>query len=325
MANIGRQRILIFFTMLVFRAAAFSQGTAVGTAVQSVEIPQGTSITIQATSVNGISFQWFKNGVQIDGAVQATLIVTEEGEYNVLAFNQVTCSSLMSDPLKVTIKQTVTPTSKADMVIVKRSETRTTTIHDAYEYEIKVTNRGPDAANDVVVTDVFPEGLVLKDITMNMLGRFDYNASKRTLTWNIDKLENAESSELRFRTESVNPGVVQNTASVTATEADPDASNNQSTDKKLITDITVPNIFTPNGDGVNDRFEIKNLSLYKENELSIINRWGNSVYEKKDYMNTWDGFGLDEGTYFYVLKVKNATGSWKVFKGYVTLLRTQTQ
>jgi gliding motility-associated-like protein/uncharacterized repeat protein (TIGR01451 family) len=215
--------------------------------------------------------------------------------------------------------------NKADVLVVKKSDTRTTTINDAYEYEIRVTNKGPDTATEVVVTDAFPEGLVLKDVSMTMLGKFDYDASKRTLTWTIDELSKSQTSEIKFRTESINPGVVENTAKVKAAETDPDQTNNESTDKKLITDIIVPNVFTPNGDGVNDNFEIKYLDLYKENEISIINRWGNSVYEKKDYKNAWDGYGLDEGTYFYVLKVKNASGSWKVFKGYVTLLRTKTQ
>jgi gliding motility-associated-like protein len=118
--------------------------------------------------------------------------------------------------------------------------------------------------------------------------------------------------------------LVLNTASISAAETDPYPADNESTDRKAITDLIIPNVFTPNGDGVNDRFEIKNLEFYKENEISIINRWGNTVYEKKDYQNLWDGTGLDEGTYFFVLKVKNAVGTWKAFKGYITLLRSNT-
>ncbi len=90
-------------------------------------------------------------------------------------------------------------------------------------------------------------------------------------------------------------------------------------------DLVIPNVFTPNGDGVNETFEIRGLNIYPENEISIINRWGNTVYEKKNYENTWEGNGLDEGTYFYVLKVKNVSGTWKVYKGYITLLRSKAQ
>jgi gliding motility-associated-like protein/uncharacterized repeat protein (TIGR01451 family) len=324
MTLIHKRGIAIFLFILLIRVSAFSQGSAGGTATRSVEITQGSFVTFKADAANGITYQWYKDGMIISGAVQQTLQISEPGIYAVVAFNGTDCSSVLSDPIEVTIKQTVI-SNKADVLVVKKSDTRTTTINDAYEYEIRVTNKGPDTATEVVVTDAFPEGLVLKDVSMTMLGKFDYDASKRTLTWTIDELSKSQTSEIKFRTESINPGVVENTAKVKAAETDPDQTNNESTDKKLITDIIVPNVFTPNGDGVNDNFEIKYLDLYKENEISIINRWGNSVYEKKDYKNAWDGYGLDEGTYFYVLKVKNASGSWKVFKGYVTLLRTKTQ
>lgn len=324
MQTTTKRRSIIFFLIFFIRVAAFSQGSAGGTGAQSIEIEIGTSITFKANAVNGNSYQWFKDGAPINAATQSTLLVSEPGSYTVLANNNANCSSILSDEYKVTVKQTVI-TKLANLTIVKKSEIRTTSINDPYEYSIQVSNKGPDKATDVVVKDILPEGLVLKDISMVYVGKFDYNAGARTLTWSIDSLHKAETSELRFRTESMNPGKVVNTASISAQETDPYPADNQSTDEKEITDILIPNVFTPNGDGTNDRFEIKNLDLYKENEISIINRWGNSVYEKKDYQNIWDGNGLDEGTYFYVLKVKNATGTWKAYKGYITLLRTKTQ
>jgi gliding motility-associated-like protein len=94
--------------------------------------------------------------------------------------------------------------------------------------------------------------------------------------------------------------------------------------KTSVSDLNlfVPNLYTPNGDGVNDAFEIRGLNLFSENELTIINRWGNEVYKAKNYKNDWTGTGLNEGTYYYLLRVKeNAGSSWKVFKGYITLIR----
>lgn len=87
--------------------------------------------------------------------------------------------------------------------------------------------------------------------------------------------------------------------------------------------VNVPNLFTPNGDGKNDNFEIRSLSQYFDNELIIVNRWGNEVYRQKNYQNTWKGDGLNEGTYYYLLRIKrNANAEWEVIKGYVTLIRT---
>jgi len=87
--------------------------------------------------------------------------------------------------------------------------------------------------------------------------------------------------------------------------------------------LKVPNLFTPNGDGINDVFEIRGLDQYQSNELSIVNRWGNEVYHSTHYQNTWTGDGLNEGTYYYTLKVKRtATSDAEIYKGYVTLMRS---
>lgn len=86
--------------------------------------------------------------------------------------------------------------------------------------------------------------------------------------------------------------------------------------------ILIPNLFTPNGDGNNDVFFIPNLDHFAENDLIVVNRWGNEVYKKRNYQNTWTGDGLNEGTYYYILRVRASSGAeWQVFKGYITLIR----
>lgn len=70
--------------------------------------------------------------------------------------------------------------------------------------------------------------------------------------------------------------------------------------------IVVPNIITPNGDGSNDVFKIKNSEDYDHIELQIFNRWGNLIYENTDYKDDWngvtqDGAPLSEGVYFYTV------------------------
>jgi gliding motility-associated-like protein len=69
-------------------------------------------------------------------------------------------------------------------------------------------------------------------------------------------------------------------------------------------ELDIPNVFTPNGDGINDYFEIKKLENFISNVLIIFNRWGKKVYEASNYQNNWDGDRLDDGVYYYVLKCK---------------------
>ncbi|MEE4175983.1 MAG: gliding motility-associated C-terminal domain-containing protein [Bacteroides sp.] len=85
-------------------------------------------------------------------------------------------------------------------------------------------------------------------------------------------------------------------------------------------DLTIPNVFTPNGDGINDYFEILNLEYYQA-EMVIFNRWGKKVYEHSDYFNNWwDGEGAPDGTYFYILTYSRGEER-KNTEGVITIVR----
>ncbi len=86
----------------------------------------------------------------------------------------------------------------------------------------------------------------------------------------------------------------------------------------LPVDITAPNIVTPNNDGVNDLLEFAYLPFYKDNELSILNRWGNILYQKEGYLNDWNGANFNEGTYFYILTIKEID---KTYTGFFQLVK----
>ncbi|SHM54343.1 gliding motility-associated C-terminal domain-containing protein [Mucilaginibacter sp. OK098] len=90
----------------------------------------------------------------------------------------------------------------------------------------------------------------------------------------------------------------------------------------VLEDITIPNTFTPNDDGVNDKWEIKNLKDYPNCTVKIFNRWGQEVYSSRGYYNAWDGTRkgkrLPIGTYYYVINLNNNT---RPLGGFVALLR----
>ena len=70
----------------------------------------------------------------------------------------------------------------------------------------------------------------------------------------------------------------------------------------LTDDLFVPNVITPNGDGLNDFFTIRNLPFFAPVQLKIYNRWGSLVYDTDSYQNDWSGSGLAAGTYFVWLR-----------------------
>lgn len=80
--------------------------------------------------------------------------------------------------------------------------------------------------------------------------------------------------------------------------------------------IFVPNIFTPNGDGKNDMFYIRNLPA--DSQLIITNRWGKEVFNSKSYQNDWDGGDVADGIYYYKLALPDQS-----LNGWVEILRGQ--
>lgn len=72
--------------------------------------------------------------------------------------------------------------------------------------------------------------------------------------------------------------------------------------------IHIPNIITPNGDGLNDFFHI--IGMPPNSAIQIFNRWGNLLYESPSYDNTWSI--ETDGVYYYVL----TTPDGKDFHGF---------
>jgi gliding motility-associated-like protein len=85
--------------------------------------------------------------------------------------------------------------------------------------------------------------------------------------------------------------------------------------------INPPNIFTPNGDGKNDTFEVKGIANYPGSRLLVFNRWGNQVYKSENYSNTWDGTGLADGTYYYLLELNTGDVKPTIYKGWIYINR----
>lgn len=87
--------------------------------------------------------------------------------------------------------------------------------------------------------------------------------------------------------------------------------------------IEMPTAFSPNGDGANDLFVIHGLEEYPKNTLTVVNRWGNVVFDRFNYANNWAGENLEgqplpDGTYFVRLAVNGGEITWQ---GFVELRR----
>lgn len=85
----------------------------------------------------------------------------------------------------------------------------------------------------------------------------------------------------------------------------------------VVCETSIPNIFSPNGDGVNDTFIIEGSEGFPGSRFEVFNRWGGLVYENDNYQSAWRGDDLAEGTYYYVYHRNDGVK----FAGYFQLVR----
>jgi len=118
-----------------------------------------------------------------------------------------------------------------------------------------------------------------------------------------------------------------------------DGNNTTGSDDKYAStcELLIPEIFTPNDDGIQDNFKIKCIEHYPDARLEVYNRWGNLVYSKDHYGNTdlwgendawWNGYSthkwtvgkdrLPSATYIYILYLNDGS---KPRNGFVFLNR----
>jgi gliding motility-associated-like protein len=100
---------------------------------------------------------------------------------------------------------------------------------------------------------------------------------------------------------------------------------------KVFTNLSVPNAFTPNGDGKNDIFYILGgLEGTTVKDFSIFNRWGERIFQVNNALPGDPGFGWNgnykglpapAGAYVYIITIKLADNTTQIYKGTVVLIR----
>jgi gliding motility-associated-like protein len=91
---------------------------------------------------------------------------------------------------------------------------------------------------------------------------------------------------------------------------------------KVLKQVKVPNVFSPNNDGINDKWEIQYLESYPGCTIDVFNRYGQEVFKSVGYEKPWDGTfkgtPLPVGTYYWVINPKNGR---EALTGSVTIIR----
>ena len=83
--------------------------------------------------------------------------------------------------------------------------------------------------------------------------------------------------------------------------------------------VYIPDFITPNGDGINDDFDLSLEPTYRV-ELKLYSRWGNLVYQSDDYQNNFPALDLADGVYALSLRVYDR-GRYKDYYKMITIIR----
>ncbi len=242
-------------------------------------------------------------------SIRNIAIVTGPPDVTIPDTSEVTISSARFANLKVTKQLNTLPPLKVGQTL---------------QFTVTATNQGPDTATNVIMVDQLERELGMPLTITPSAGNAVYDAASRTISWTIAALPSGQTATLQFTLKLISGGDVGNTATISGNEVDPDLSDNTFTITRVpITgdDIFIPNVITPNGDGKNDYWVIEGLDRYPGSGVFIYNRWGNQVYQNKNYDNKWNGDGLNEGTYYYILKLNSPTQGVREYKGWIELLR----
>ena len=215
-------------------------------------------------------------------------------------------------------------TGFTNLGLTKTSFDRSVWEGDEFDYEIKLQNNSTVAASDVVLVDNLPLGLEFVNVTgESIFGLLDFKVEVigQSVIIRIPEFIGGDEATFTLRVRASVPGKIINIAEVNSFEPDEDLEDNVALDENEVKSFFIPNVITPNNDTFNDRFEIKGLNKFQSNKLSIINRWGDLIFEKGNYQNDWSADGLISGTYFYVLEVVEDSGETKSFKGWIQVIK----
>ncbi len=121
--------------------------------------------------------------------------------------------------------------------------------------------------------------------------------------------------------------IVLGTKNITYTVTAYTSNNCQASDSvnlKIVAGLQIPNVFSPNKDGVNDTWNILGIGSYPNVLVEVFDRWGSCVLSSIGYSTTWDGSKnnkpLPVGVYYYIIKI-NQPNFGKTIAGSVSLIR----
>ena len=296
------------------------------------------------TASGGSAYQWYFNNNIVPGVTSNTLVVNQNGNYYATTTNQQGCEG-SSNPISVFLQGALDIEITGPTSPICEGETFTLTLPQAYTsydwstgqtsstltvsengtYSVQVADdQGCVGSDDITINFVkLPEIALLSTFRSDCVNGVEVTAvSDGLISWEISPfITLLDNNRIIANPESTSSYSVTSTVGTCESQTDFDILVECPT-------LFIPNVFTPNDDGVNDFFRIEgeNLGQY---EMIIFNRWGDEVYRGTNINRGWNGgingYYAPDGTYNYIIKIFDLSGQPLfgdgVYHGTVTLLR----
>lgn len=192
----------------------------------------------------------------------------------------------------------------------------TTPATDAGECEVVVSVSGPAVTYDLGA-EYNPEGD--PDRTILFEGEtlvLNANDQFPDLTWSGESLNNNSGSPV-----TANPEGLGETFEYTVTSEINECTYTDQVEVTIFPAVVPYTGFTPNGDGINDTWEIRNIHVWPNAQIIVYSRWGTKVFQGVNYSNDWTGDDLPAATYYYVIELNPVDFNVDPYTGSVTIMR----
>ena len=310
------------------------------------------NVNMQASG--GVSYQWLRNGQPVSGATTDTYTATQAGYYVVIAFNNQGCADT-SDVVVINAGNAPDASVKTNGSTTFCENSNVTlssawlgnatyqwtrngvllstnlpqiTVNDGANYQLIVTNNCGSDTSSVITTQIaatpIPNFSWSPEVIFKGQPVIFSDSSTNAATWSwyfgdgqIDYVENPtnvyyEAGEYTVYMQVRNSFGCDSSITKTLIVRNPGA-------------YFIPNVFTPNGDGAFDSFQIE-ADGYEKIEIEVFDRWGVQLFESSDAKvqwtgNTRGGRPCQNGVYFYHVKIHLFDGKVIEEKGPVTLMR----
>lgn len=266
---------------------------------QSAQMDEGSNLTNKLSKISHTGKGLFKT---LSSTLKVVIVVTTVGVVSVGAL-------VVYNNTKPETQEKALKTMEQKDNIYKFEDSKTLTEDKILKMNDKVNNTNENTDTKVVSEDKKKQDSLIFDVEDDMP---QSNISTTEVT-RLEKMSN-----------DYQPPVINQQNIIKQYRAKDDNNDIQSTTNidKPRSDIKVkiPNVITPDGDGVNDCFSIVGLEAYPDNTLVIYDRRGKAIFKQSHYSNDFCGQNALSGAYFYSLTIRNG-GQIRQYNGSLSIIK----